>query len=92
MVTQKARWLKVRIVAEGKRIWIPSLPLWLIRAGIRIALAVVNRSGEGHEKRTVVISVKEARMILNELASYGKFVLADIEAKDDNTRIYIELK
>ena len=92
MITKKAHWLKIRIVAEGKRIWIPSLPLWVIKAGTGIALTVLKKKERDQGDKTSVISAGEMRMIINELASYGKFVLVDVEVKADNTRVFIELK
>jgi hypothetical protein len=92
MITKKARKLKIKILAEGKRIWLPSLPIWLIKAAMRIILAVVKVKEAGSDKKTAVISVKDARMIIDELASYGRFVLVDVDIKDDKTRIFIELK
>lgn len=92
MLTKKAHWLKIRIVAEGKRIWIPSLPLWVIKAGTGIALGALKKKEKDQEGKAAVVSAREMRMIINELASYGKFVLVDVEVKADNTRVFIELK
>jgi hypothetical protein len=92
MSTQKARKMKIRIVAEGKRIWIPPIYFWFLRflwaAGGRFILRAALKEG----KNSAVLKELDVPAVLNELARCGPFVLVDVEVVEDKTKVFIEIQ
>ena len=89
MKNKKARKIKIRIIAEGRKIWIPSIPFWLIRMGWRTARPFIRKAGM--EPSVAAIAGLDISEILKELSGYGRFILADIDVADDKTKVFIEI-
>jgi hypothetical protein len=88
MSAKRARKIKIRIVANGKKIWMPGIPFWLIRSSWRIAKIFIGRSDPDNR----IIRELNIKDILHELSLCGRSILADIDVKNDNTKVFIELR
>lgn len=88
MVGKRTRKIKIRIVANGKRIWIPGMPFWFIKFAWRIFKLFVKESDELHD----FVKKLDISEIIKEISNHGPFILADIDVQKDNTKVFIETR
>ncbi len=88
MSASKTRKIRIKIVTEGKRIWIPGMPFWFIRFAWRIVRPFIKKSGDTHDF-LMDLNISE---IFKEISNYGPFILADIDVQEDNTKVFIEIR
>lgn len=80
-----ANWLRVYVKTDGKKIWLPPIPLIIINGLVRLVLRFVNIED-------IPINKKDINVILKELRKLPPFVIVEVEDKKSNTIVKIETK
>lgn len=85
---KRAKCLKVYINSNGKKIWIPPIPLIIVSGLVKIGLKFVNKKS----KNNIPIDKKDIGIILKELRKLPPFVIVEVEDKTTNSIVKIQTK
>lgn len=82
------RCLKIRIHTDGKRIWLPSIPLVLANLILPIALKIAKKHSDN--EHITQVNYTDIKLLIRELKRHGPFTLVDVDSSD-GTKVSIKI-